>query len=469
MKLWQKASAVCTAALSLVVAVCSSAMLLYARSAILDMSREQTLAKQRDLTVSFSEMTDYYLLSTDSDAVRNSLVRYCFDRFADDTSVLKRGDETVSSALSFDPAEYLDADTGGDDPFWEQANASRDLFEGRVQGRDVLIAAGTVRAREEAYAVYTVVDVTDIHRDLTVMTVFFLGVSLSGIAVGAGAVTLLMKKGAKPLAALSAAAKRIAGGEYDVRADVDTKDEIGALAADFNTMAEAVQSHVAELSETAQRQRLFVGGVTHEFKTPLTAILLHTRLLQRVNLTEEEREASLAHIEKQCAWLESLTRKLLKLITLRQEITKRETPAEELISRVRSGTRQLMADRNCALETDCDGSVLFVDADLMQSLLVNLVDNASKAYDPEDADRTVRLTVRDDVLEVRDGGRGIPEDAAGRIFEPFYMVDKSRSKKNGGSGLGLALVKQIADAHGARLEVQSAPGKGTAVCVILPG
>ena len=135
---------------------------------------------------------------------------------------------------------------------------------------------------------------------------------------------------------------------------------------------------------------------------------------------------------------------------------------------MRDSTRQLMADRNVTLETDCGGEVLLADADLMQSLLVNLVDNAGKAYDPGCGDRTVRLTIRDGVLEVRDAGRGIPAEAQERIFEPFYMVDKSRSKKLGGSGLGLALVRQIADAHGARLEVDSAPGRGTAIRVLLP-
>ena len=467
MKLWQKAAAVCAGVLALVVAACSVAMLLYARHTILDMSREQVRAKQRDLATSFSEMTGYYRLDTDTGPVRDSLVDYCFSRFADESSVLMRDGEILSSALDIDPTQWLDPEDSADSISWED-RYGQSTFEGRIRGRDVLMAASLVSVRAEPYAVYTVVDVTDIHRSLAVMALIFLAVSLGGIALGAGAVTLLMRRGAKPLAALSGAAQRIAGGAYDVRADVTTADEIGALAADFNTMAAAVQSHVDELTETARRQRLFIGGVNHEFKTPLTAILLHTRLLQKVNLTEDEKAESLAHIEKQCTWLERLTQKLLRTITLNQAVEKAPIPARELIDRVRASTQQIMADRNVVLRTDCDGSVLLADADLMQSLLVNLVDNAGKAYDPGDKDRAVRLTVRDGVIEVRDGGRGIPAEAIGRIFEPFYMVDKSRSKKHGGSGLGLALVKQIADAHGARLEVSSAPGEGTTFRVELP-
>ncbi len=463
MKLWQKAAAACAGILALVVAVCSAAMLLYARHTILNMSREQIRAKQRDLAISFSEMTNYYRLDTDTGPVRSSLVNYCFSRFADESSVLMQGGETVSSALTIDPSKWLDLRQTQDMPLDGQRT-----FEGRVQGRDVFMAGGLVHIRGEEYAVYTVADVTDIHRSLAVMGGIFLAVSLAGIAAGAGAVTLLMRRGAKPLAALSVAAKRIAGGEYQVRAGVTTSDEIGALAADFNTMAAAVQTRVDELTETAQRQRLFIGGVNHEFKTPLTAILLHTRLLQKVNLTEDEKAQSLSHIEKQCTWLERLTQKLLRTITLRQDIVKTPVPARELIDRVLSSTRQIMSDRGVTLLTDCDGSELLVDADLMQSLLVNLVDNAGKAYDPGGEDRTVWLTVRENVIEVRDAGRGIPPEALARIFEPFYMVDKSRSKKHGGSGLGLALAKQIADAHGAKLAVTSTLGEGTTFRVELP-
>ena len=466
MRLWQKAACACAGVLAVAVAVCSGGLLLYARHTILDLTRQQVRAKERDLAVSFSEMANYYLVPADGGVVEGSLVNYCFSRFADETSVLMRGGEIVSSALAIDPSEWLDPKER-EGP-WRDREDELCFYEGRIRGRDVLMAARTVYVRSEEYAVYTVTDVTDIHRDLTVMAFIFLAVSLGTIGAGAGAVTLLMRRGARPLAALSSAARRIAGGEYGIRADIHTRDEIGALAADFNTMAQAVQDHIGELSETAERQRLFIGGAAHEFKTPLTAMLIHTRLLERVCMSEAERAESLAHIEKQCLWLESLTQKLLKVVALGRDIEKKPVLAGELAERVRASTGQVLADRGASLAISADDTTLLVDEDLMQSLLVNLVDNASKAYDPEDRGRTVWLTIRDGEIEVRDAGRGIPAQALSRIFEPFYMVDKSRSKKAGGSGLGLALAKRIADAHGARVEVQSAPGRGTVFHIWLP-
>ena len=96
------------------------------------------------------------------------------------------------------------------------------------------------------------------------------------------------------------------------------------------------------------------------------------------------------------------------------------------------------------------------------------MDNAAKAYDPGAPGARVLLAADGGALTVEDHGHGIPPEALAHIFEPFYTVDRSRSKRSGGSGLGLALVKAVADAHGAALTVDSAPGRGTAVRLTLP-
>ena len=139
----------------------------------------------------------------------------------------------------------------------------------------------------------------------------------------------------------------------------------------------------------------------------------------------------------------------------------------KLFERVRQSTEKTLADKGISLVLRCDTDTLPMNIDLMQSLLVNLIDNASKAYDADSPSCDIYLCAYDNILEVRDNGRGIPQDVVCRIFEPFYMVDKSRSKRHGGSGLGLALAKKVADAHGAEFDVQSVLGKGTTVKVLL--
>ena len=456
MKLWQKTSLICIAVLLVIVTACSAVLLIHSKNSILELTYSRARDRQKSLASSFSEMAGYYIAENDSRTVENSLVNYCFSRFADSSSVLMRGDETLYSGVSVDPRALL--------PLSEIEYGAQ-LTEREIEGRNVLIVGSLVMVRSTSYAVYVVEDISTTYNSIATMAWTFAAVSLAGILLGAGSIALLMRRSTRPLTALAETARQIAGGDYSMRADVHTGDEIGALAGDFNLMAEAVEARIAELMETAERQRLFIGGVTHEFKTPLTALLLHARMLRRANMTEEERDNSLAHIESQCAWLERLVQTLLRLITLERDIERRPCEVDELFDRVRQNTQKSLADRGVTLNVQSNGETLDCNADLVQSMLINLVDNAAKAYNADAADKRVLLTFSNNTIQVKDFGRGIPKEAMERIFEPFYMVDKSRSKKAGGSGLGLALVKRIANAHDAELIIESNIEKGTTVWV----
>ena len=454
MKLWQKTAIICISVLLIFVFACSAVLLVHAKNSILELTYSHAEDKQRGLASSFSEMASYYLTEEDSATVEASLVNYCFSRFADFSSVLMRGEETLYSGVSVDPRTLLPL-SGNE--------YGIQLTEREIEGRNVLIVGSLVTVKSTPYAVYVVEDISTTYNSITNMAGTFVIVSMAGILLGAGSIALLMRRSTRPLTALALTARRIADGEYGIRASVETHDEVGTLADDFNMMAKAMETRIAELTETAERQRLFIGGVTHEFKTPLTALLLHTRMLRRANMTEEEKDGSLAHIESQCEWLERLVQTLLRIITLDREIERKPCAVDVLFDRVRQNTQKSLADRGVTLNTLSDGGTLLVNADLIQSLLINLVDNAAKAYDTGMENRKVCLTVSGSTIEVSDNGRGIPKEALPRIFEPFYMVDKSRSKKSGGSGLGLTLVRKIADAHGAEITVESSVGKGTTV------
>ena len=454
MKLWQKTAIICISVLLIIVFACSAVLLVHAKNSILELTYSHAEDKQRGLASSFSEMASYYLTEEDSATVEASLVNYCFSRFADFSSVLMRGEETLYSGVSVDPRTLLPL-SGNE--------YGIQLTEREIEGRNVLIVGSLVTVKSTPYAVYVVEDISTTYNSITNMAGTFVIVSMAGILLGAGSIALLMRRSTRPLTALALTARRIADGEYGIRASVETHDEVGTLADDFNMMAKAMETRIAELTETAERQRLFIGGVTHEFKTPLTALLLHTRMLRRANMTEEEKDGSLAHIESQCEWLERLVQTLLRIITLDREIERKPCVVDVLFDRVRQNTQKSLADRGVTLNTLSDGGTLLVNADLIQSLLINLVDNAAKAYDTGMENRKVCLTVSGSTIEVSDNGRGIPKEALPRIFEPFYMVDKSRSKKSGGSGLGLTLVRKIADAHGAEITVESSVGKGTTV------
>ena len=455
MRLWQKISIVCIIVLLLVVTLTNALLLVSARNNILSLTVENTKEKQASLSKSFVNMAAYSIAPDMTDAEKRATLLTCFSAFADDTSVLVYKYDTLYTYVRIEPQDVLPLST-----------QEQRVFLDEVGARNYCIVGSLVRIPplDDDYTVYVIEDISEVYQNYRALMIQFIIISCAGITLGILAIIFLVHRSTLPLKSLGRSARQIADGEYAERADVHTNDEVGALAGDFNRMAEAVQTHVVALEERNERQNLFISGLTHEFKTPMTSMMLHSEtLLNNPLLTPEQREKSLMHIRTQCAWLERLTQKLMSLVTIGQNITLTEQSAPELIERVSESTFETLQKRGTSLVTECNADVLPFDADLMQSLLVNLVDNASKA---SEAGQSILLKAEGRTLSVTDHGRGIPSDAIARVTEPFYMVDKSRSKRMGGSGLGL--VKRIADAHGATLDIDRGPGSGTTIRVEFP-
>lgn len=454
MKLWQKISLVCICVLIGIVTVCCTLLLIQSKNGVLNLTVKQAEEKQRTLETSFSQMFSYYGDKNDSPVTEYSLAVYCFSQFADNTSVFIMDGETVYSNINLLPETILPV-TGHE----------QQTYLGETDGRHILIVGSSTVANDKEAMIYVVEDVSSIYNDITRMAWRFIAICATGTLAGAILIILLVRKATKPLHVLSETTKRISGGEYARRAEIASHDEIGSLAADFNAMADAVETHIAELTETAERQRLFIGGVTHELKTPLATMLIHSDTLLNAKVDRRQTEISLRHINNQCRWLERMTQKLLRLITLKEDIRPCETNVSELFDDVVESMAKTMQERMTPLKIECETDTLMVDADLIRSALINLVDNASKA---SDAGRTVVLKAYGRTIEVVDSGKGIPENEIARITEPFYMIDPSRNRKNGGSGLGLALVCEIVRVHGAALSIESEVGKGTVVKIEFP-
>ena len=198
----------------------------------------------------------------------------------------------------------------------------------------------------------------------------------------------------RPLRRLSRAARRLAGGSLEVRARVETEDEVGQLAADFNHMADSLERQFKELEDAARRQEDFIGSFAHELKTPLTSMIGYADMLRTREMRQEERFEAANYIFREGKRLEALSFKLLYLLGRREA-----------------------------------GGFAFY---------------------------------------VRDTGKGIPKKELSRITEAFYMVDKSRARRQGGAGLGLSICAEIVKQHGGKLSFQSMEGKGTYARVWLP-
>lgn len=453
MKLWKKISLICGGILVLAVAVCSAAQLKQTRDTLYAQAEDRIHQKYVNLSQRFEDMVAYYQGDSGTPAARKAMLHYCFTRLADSNCILIVEGEKVWSWLDMDPVELCPVKTP-DGAYHVPA---------RVKGDGFLLEGGELRlalAGSPECLIYVREDTAPLEEMLGQMGRRFLAVGTGCVLAGLVLIALLVGTSMKPLRKLQSAASEIAAGNYDRRAEISTRDEVGALSESFNHMADSVETHVKELTEAAERQRLFTGAVTHEFKTPLTGILLNTDSLLNTYMTEEEQQEALGAIQSQGQWLERLVQKLLKLLTLKQEITLEPVSARELLESVRESTAEVLKQRGVKLDIQCGSETYQGDGDLLRSALVNLVDNASKASKPG---QTVWITASDHRLEVADQGAGIPTEALKHITEPFYMADRSRSKHQGGVGLGLALVKEIVSAHGGSLEVESTPGIGTIV------
>ncbi len=264
----------------------------------------------------------------------------------------------------------------------------------------------------------------------------------------------------QPIRQMQMNARAIASGDYSARIAVKRKDEIGLLADDFNTMAQAVDSSIAALTEQNLRKQQFINDLSHEMKTPVTSLLINSETLMTRSVTDSEAQHALYRIHEQSKWIECLSQKLMTLILLQDKITLIPHTVFDLFEAVEERIQDSLQRAKIKMIIQSDQSVYSMDFDLMQSALVNLIENAIKA---SQENSTIEMKAQENVIVVRDHGCGIPKEEISRITEPFYMVDRSRSKKFGGSGLGLALVQRIAELHHAELQIESEVDVGTSI------
>ncbi len=285
------------------------------------------------------------------------------------------------------------------------------------------------------------------------------------IAIAGG--YIVMRQALRPVDELTRSAERITSHNLGGRLPVaPTGDELERLSVALNRM-------VARLEEAFTHIRRFTADASHELRTPLTVLRGELEAVtQRKGLDPEQHDVigsaleeterlskivesllAISHLDAGEAWME---RKRFDLAALA------ESTAEQL--------RQLAEDKDISLRSHAGQSVgIEGDPARLKQVIVNLLDNAIK-YTPEggSVDVTVKAEAENAVLEVSDSGMGIPTDVVHQIFERFYRVDKARSRQMGGTGLGLAIVKSICAAHGGRVKVESAEGKGSRFRVELP-
>lgn len=285
---------------------------------------------------------------------------------------------------------------------------------------------------EEPFSLLRFVDVTDIYQEGQSLLLWSLLPAALLSLLLAMLLSFLVNRMLRPLYRLKHTAEQIAKGQYQMRVECSAQNEVAQIADSFNHMAQQVEQQITALQQLNEKQTRLLGALSHELKTPMTSIQGYAQLLQRVALPEKQRQQSLL--------------------------------PSRLFAQASSCAEPLLASKKLRLKICLKNDrPILGDPDLLLSLLSNLIHNSCKA---SPAQGVITLIETDLGLFVKDQGPGIPPDEQDRILEPFYRIDKARSRKEGGAGFGLALCHQIARLHGGTLLIKNNPDKGCCIGIL---
>ncbi len=271
-----------------------------------------------------------------------------------------------------------------------------------------------------------------------------------------------------PVQRIILASEKVTKGDFSVRIEkIGTADSSDG----FDIIIDYLNQMIEELGSMETLRSDFIANVSHELKTPLSVIGNYCTMLQRDNLTEEERKEYAQAITSTTRNMASMITNILKLNKLENQKIYPSTNFFDLGEQLRESVlvfEELWEKKNLNLHCDIEDDVrINADPELLSLAWNNLLSNAIK-FTPSGGDLFVSLKQVDNqaVVRIEDTGSGISEEALERIFEKFYQGDSSHATQ--GNGLGLALVKRVIDIVGGEIEVESEVGKGSVFSVILP-
>lgn len=273
----------------------------------------------------------------------------------------------------------------------------------------------------------------------------------------------------RPLNALHKGAIAISSGNYNVCLSEKEK-EFKDVADAFNQMAKDVKDRTQELEERAKELQIFIDDLSHEMNTPLTSIRGYSQFLLSANALEEQKQTAAQYIYCESKRIGEMYSKLMVLSFARENnIERHKYQCIELVEKVHQTFYYEMINRNIKFTQEIMTEYLNVDKTLFHMLLSNLIKNSLQAME-SDGSILIKMYQQDNLVKIiiKDTGIGIPKDKLKQVTTPFYRVDKSRSRKTGGAGLGLSICNKIVALHDGSMDIHSIYGEGTSITLTIP-
>lgn len=331
----------------------------------------------------------------------------------------------------------------------------------KIENRNYMVFCSYCTVSNVSIYIVNIYDITSIYDERVrqlkdIMFADIIVLVISSIVVAVFSIVLT-----KPIEELNKLTKEISSGDFKKRVKVRTNDEIGELADSFNIMAEKIENQINSLELSIKQKDDFISGFSHEIKTPMTAIIGYSDLLRLKNCSDDIRIPALNYIYSESKRLEDLSYKLLSLMEISEDkIELKDVKIKEFLEKV---SKKIVLD-DIQIKLDLEEGIVKIDESLLEIVIRNLVQNAKKA-EPKDNCIYIFGNNKENkyVISVIDNGIGIPKEHIKRVTEDFYMVDKSRSRKNGGTGIGLSLCKKILEFHNSKINIESEENVGTRV------
>ncbi|WP_252213848.1 HAMP domain-containing sensor histidine kinase [Clostridium sp. VAP41] len=282
---------------------------------------------------------------------------------------------------------------------------------------------------------------------------------------------LLSEKIVGPIKKLKTVSQKVTQGEYDNRIKIRSGDEIEDLAQTFNVMSESIKNYVESLKEEKQKQKSFLDNVTHEFKTPLTAIIGYSEIIPKLK-NQNDIDESLVYVKEEGIRLLRLVEELLDLSKLGKsefKIDKKKNNLKEIIEEVLVIINPRIKKYEIEIIKNTFDIEVLIDRDKTKQVILNVLDNAIKYSECRNIKIKLKVESEKIILNIIDDGIGIAEENIPKLFEPTYRVNNLSSINNNGNGLGLCICKEIMKKQDGDIKIKSNLEEGTSVKIIFKG
>ncbi|MDE6025560.1 MAG: HAMP domain-containing histidine kinase [Lachnospiraceae bacterium] len=355
---------------------------------------------------------------------------------------------------------------------WENTAIGKKGYEITTEGDDMYVTVTSASTfLDKTLNIINKRNITDTYLLISQQSNYFRILLVIVLALCSVTMYVISRLLTKPLEHLNEVSSTFGQGNYNVRANIFSRDEVGTLANTYNEMAQAVSDHVDELKDMVVRKDQFVADFTHEIKTPMTSIIGYADTLRSKELSRENQIMAASYIFNESKRLESMSHKLFDFIHTKENvITFAPISTLVLVEKAATSVTPEYKKRNLNLIINVEGSKIMGDIDLLTSAFINLLDNARKASsEGSEVILSGKATDTGYLFKIQDFGTGISEEHLSKICDEFYMIDKSRSRREGGAGLGLSLASAIFSSHNAKFSISSTVGEGTCMSIEFGG